>query len=179
MQTGTILSDHITLAAEQTKTLEVNCNSLSRRLDRESNKTRSLENLLAKQTDNLKRTQEELSIVQGKFESVDEELKKLRGNNQQLDQRLNKLESQSAPNVFRDVEGLKTQLRQNDIKIKQLEKEVKEKNPFHGLEGLGFSPMSLPVGGKPARILTVLHPVKNYMKEANFFDLILVSSVCF
>ena len=142
-----MLSDHITLAAEQTKTLEINCNSLSRRLDRESNKTRSLENLLAKQTDNLKRTQEELSVVQRKFESVEEELKRYRANNQQLEQRLTKLENQSAPNVFRDVETLKTQLRTNEIKIKQLEKDVKEKNPFHGLEGLGFSPMSLPVGG--------------------------------
>ena len=146
-----VISDHITLAAEQTKTLEINCNSLSRRLDRESNKARSLENLLAKQTDNLKRTQEELSIVQGKFESVEEELKRYRVNNQQLEQRLTKLENQSAPNVFRDVESLKTQLRTNEIKIKQLEKDVKEKNPFHGLEGLGFSPMSLPAGGKLPR----------------------------
>ena len=146
-----MLSDHITLAAEQTKTLEINCNSLSRRLDRESNKTRSLENLLAKLTDNLKRTQEELSVVQGKFESVDEELKRYRANNQQLEQRLTKLENQSAPNVFRDVATLKTQLRANEIKIKQLEKDVKEKNPFDGLEGLGFSPMSLPVGGMHVR----------------------------
>ena len=148
LEVDSVLSDHISLAAEQTKTLEMNCNSLSRRFDRESSKVRSLENLLAKQTDNLKRTQEELSMVQGKFESIEEELKKFRSSNQHMEQRLTKLENQSAPTVFRDVESLKTQLRQNDVKVKQLEKEIKEKNPFHGLEGFGFSPMSLPVGGK-------------------------------
>ena len=148
LEAESVHSDHVTLAAEQTKTLEANCNSLSRKLDRESNKTQSLENLLSKMSDNLKRTQEELAILQGKFESVEEENKRVRGNNQQLEQRLSRLESQSAPNVFRDVETLKAQGRQTEIKIKQLENEVKERNPFHGLEGLGFSPMSLPVGGK-------------------------------
>ena len=159
MHLVTVFPDHITLAAEQTKVLESNCNSLSGRLDREANKSQSLENRSAKLLDNLKRTQEELSVVQGKFESVEEELKRFRINNQQLEQRLTKLENQSAPNVVRDVESLKTQLRQNGIKIKKLEKEVKEKNFFHGLEGLGFSPMSLPVGGKLALPLKVLFKI--------------------
>ena len=148
LETKAVFSDHITLAAEQAKNQDINCNSLSRRLERESNKARTLENLLQKQSDNFKRTQEELTILHGKFESVEEDNKRIRSNSQQLEQRVSTLEKQSAPYVFRDVETLKTQGRQLDIKIKQVEKEVKERNPFHGLEGLGFSPLSLPVGGE-------------------------------
>ena len=109
-----------------------------------------MEAKLAEIGESLTVTRNEFLTVQSKIESIEEQLENVTKNNRQLDEKLTFVERSSLSDVTQEIETFKLLACQNDEKIKQLEKQVKESSQF-SFEGidLGFGPLSLPVSSNP------------------------------
>ena len=104
-------------------------------------------------------------LVQDKLESIEEELDEVTKNNRYLSDKLTSIEKNFGSELSQDVEEFKILARQNDEKIKQLEKQVKESSQFSfdGID-LGFGPLSLPATSKaPVNVEKRVERVENQL----------------